>query len=135
MSEGLPELTFFCVADLIMSSTPTNSNIFIKSVSSKSEIDDLGFSTEAKGIQIHRDETKILLSTKKIDGRSIEEFEMKDRGTRRTPLLPGITLPPLNKVPDVIYIENYRKLLGKLRYLFRCVRFDICYATSLLSRF
>ena len=133
--KGLTDLIFFHVDDLILCTIHEEAKTFLKCVKKKFEIHDLGFPTEALGIQIRRDKSGIHLSTKKSEEKLIEEFEMKDAASLSTPLPPGLKLPPLADVPDAIVIDKYRKLLGKLLYLSRCVRYDICYAVNFLSRY
>ena len=52
-----------------------------------------------------------------------------------TPLPPGIKLPDLEDISDNVRIEKYRRLLGKLLYVSRCVRYDIYFAVDLLARY
>lgn len=81
---------------------------------------------------IHRDKFRISFCIKNIMEKIIEEFEMKLKVIQKT--LPGITLPFLNEVPDVMYIDKYKRLLGELPFLSLPLRFDICYAVNLQFR-
>lgn len=134
-TKTLTELIFFHVDDLILCTVPNSAKAFIESVKKKFKIHDMGFPTETLGIQIRRDSSGIHLSTKRSEEKILLEFEMEDSGVLRTPLPPGLKLPALTQVPNPVNITKYRRLLGKLLYLSRCVRYDICYATNLLSRY
>ena len=129
------EIIFFHVDDLILCTVPQKAKDFISSVKKKFSIHDLGFPTEVLGIQVRRDKAGIYLSTEKSERKIIKEFEMDETMILETPLPPGYNLPSLDEVPDAVVIDKYRRLLGKLLYLSRCVRYDICYSINLLSRY
>ncbi len=129
------EIIFFHVDDLILCTVPDKAKEFIKAVKKKFDIHDMGFPNEILGIQVIRDKFGIRLSTKNNELKIIEEFELSDAMRMNTPLPPGLKLPSLDDVPNPVIIEKYRSLLGKLLYLARCVRYDICYAVNLLSRY
>lgn len=134
-NENLTELIFFHVDDLILCTTSDKAKEFVRFVKEKFDIHELGFPTEALGIQIRRDKEGIHLSTAKSELKIIKEFEMNDATASSTPLPPGLILPSLKAVQNPIVIGKYRKLLGKLLYLSRCTRYDICYGVNLLSRY
>ena len=129
------DIIFFHVDDVILCGHPESIRHVIKNNKNKFKILDLGFPTEILGIQIRKDKQAIYLSTDKSELKVISEYEMDNSKGSSTPLPPGLKLPPLLEVLNPVVILKYRNLLGKLLYISRCVRFDICYAVNLLCRY
>lgn len=64
-----------------------------------------------------------------------KEFEIDLAAGLSTPLPPNLKLPSQEKVFHPIVIDKYKRLLGKLLYISRCVRFDIAFGVNLMARY
>ena len=130
-----PAIIYFHVDDLIICSDFDSVKTIIQTFRRKFEIHELGFPSETLGMQIERSELGIRLSCEKSEKKIIMEYEMNEAKPSNTPLTPGLRLPSLHNVENPMEIEKFRQLLGKLLYISRCVRYDISYAVTLLSRY
>ena len=128
-------IIFFHVDDLIICARSKEAKQIIKSIEEKFEIHDLGFPSEILGIQIQKTKIGIHLCTNEMVKKITGDYEMEHAKPTRTPLPPGIKLPNLAKVENSVEIPRYRRLLGKLLYVSRCVRYDMTFAVHLLSTY
>lgn len=90
---------------------------------------------EVLGIKIWRGYKGLYLSTRKGEQKVIEEFEKKNSIVLSKPLPPGAKLPSPDQVSNTVEITKDRRLLGKILYLFRYVRYDFRYPINLSSRY
>lgn len=108
----------------------------IKSALSKRfRLKDLGDARHCLGIEIHRDNGKILLSQTGYIESIIEKFRMQDCKTVSTPLVPGSKFIPVVAEDDADYECPFRELIGALMYAATGTRPDIAHAVGTLSQF
>lgn len=133
--DKLTELIIFHADDYILCATSENEKDFVKKVQKKLDIHDLELPTEILGIQLRKDVYGTSLSTKSGEDNIIDEYEINNVDSLSTPLPSSFKVLPLRMVSDAVVIYKYRRLLGKLLYLSRCVRYDICFAVNLMARY
>ena len=113
---------------------------FIKAISSKFEVKDLGELNYFLNIKIERKVDCVVLSQHKFIEETIDQFNIRDAKPLYTPLDGSIKLsnsqcPTDQKEINEMKKYPFRELIGKLNYLCTNTRPDIAISVSKLSRF
>lgn len=121
------------VDDIILLGKSENIQKTVKKLEEEFKAKDLGSIKNFLGIEIEKKEKTLKLSQQKFIEKVLEKFNMKECKTASTPM--EYNFQGSNKSEKVITNIPYRELIGCLTYLCMVTRPDICYATSLLSRY
>ena len=108
-------------------------------LSSRFKMKDLGkILGKFLGLDIAQDATSIKLSMDSYIAQMVRNFKMEDSHTQSTPMM----VNPYNQMVsdasdklDEVEASLYRSIIGTLLFAANCLRFDICFAVGLLSRF
>lgn len=93
------------------------------------------------GIQVHQDSSQgiITISQQSYINSLLKKYNMEACKGMDTPLPATLKLQPVDTVESVqdpdVQVFPYSNILGGVRYLVTCTRFDICFAANLLSRY
>jgi hypothetical protein len=101
------------------------------------EIKDLGEVRRILGLEITRDRAKrtIKIAQEVYTDEIITEYGLTDARDAKTPPVSLEMLEPTSETDILADTDQYRRVIGKLLYLMRGSRPDICFAVSRLSRY
>lgn len=103
----------------------------------RQEIKDLGEVKKILGLKITRDRAKRIIKITQIvyTDELITEYGLIDAREARTLSVSLKTLEPMSEKDKLANIDYYRRVIGKLLFLMRGSRPDICFTVSRLSRY
>ena len=131
------------IDDILLAGNDTEMIVATKEwLSSNFEMKDIGEADYILGVKIFRDRSrKILgLSQQTYVKKVLERFQMSDCKPIDTPIAKNESLsqnmcPKTQDEQEKMARVPYANAIGNLMYAMMCIRPDICYAVSLVSRF
>jgi Reverse transcriptase (RNA-dependent DNA polymerase) len=110
---------------------------FKAGIAKRWEIKDLGEVKRILGLEITRDRAKrtIKITQTAYTDEMIAEYGLADARETKTPSVSLETLEPTSATDKLANVDQYRRVIGKLLYLMRGSRPDICFTVSRLSRY
>lgn len=124
------------VDDLLILSNQTHLIQTVKSqLSANFKMKDLGLVSTFLGMQISQSSTQVSVHLHHYLSSFLAEFNMSDCNSVTTPLPSNFDSVPNGTILSPTEASRYRTMVGKLLFAANTVRFDLAYATSVLSRF
>ena len=125
------------VDDLLIASNSIKEIEDTKStLSARYSMKDMGPVSMILGMEIERQSSGgLVVHQSKFTKDLLREFKMDQSKATKSPMEPGLHLPPCSEVVNEVEVKRYQTIVGKLLYLSNCTRPDICFVVSYLSRF
>ena len=102
-------------------------------LSTRFDMKDMGLADVILGVKILRTSDGLVLSQSHYVDKILDKFSNDDSGVARTPIDVNLHMSK-NRGESVSQLE-YSRVIGSLMYLMSCIRPDIAYAVSKLSRY